>query len=131
MRAEDEALCVFVRARDILLRTLAAPGPFQGMQPDADAVRVDGEKLEAAPDLSFGAFRLDDEPFGTPAAILKPRGQGAEKGGRETPRNGGVVGVERAQERPMRVRSELELRRAEAQRLGEKRAPQTADGVVG
>ena len=31
----------------------------------------------------------------------------------------------------MRVRSELELRRAEAQRLGEERAPQTVDGVVG
>ena len=101
------------------------------MQPDADSVRVDREKLEAAPELPFGAFRLDDESFGTPAAFLKPRGERAEKGGRETPRDGGVLGVERAQERAVRVGSELELRRAEAQRLGEKRTPQTADGVVG
>src|ERR1700690_1820511 len=42
-----------------------------------------------------------------------------------------MLGVERAQERAVRVGSELELRRAEAQGLGEKRAPQTADGVLG
>src|ERR1700687_3915288 len=100
------------------------------MQPDPDAVRVDREKLEAASELPFGAFRCDDESFGTPTAFLKPRGQRAEKGGRETPRDGWVVRVERAQERAVRVGSELELRRTEAQRLGEKRPTQTADGVV-
>lgn len=92
---------------------------------------VGREKLEAAPELPFGAFRFDEESFGTPAAFLKPCGQRAEEGGREAPRDGGVLGVERAQERAVRVGSELELRGAKAQRLGEKRTPETADGVVG
>ena len=39
------------------------------MQPDADAVRVDREKLEAAPELPFGAFHFDDESFGTPRLV--------------------------------------------------------------
>src|ERR1035437_459718 len=131
-RAEDEPLGLLVPARDI--DSWVGRGvrdPLEGMQPDADAVRVDCEKLEAALDRPPVTVSLHDGSFGALAAILEPSGKRAKVSARETPREGGLLGVEHTQERAALVRSELELRGAEAQGLGKKRSPETVDGVIG
>jgi hypothetical protein len=107
-----------------------ARGLLEGMQPDADDVCVDCEKLEAALYRPSAPVSLHDESSGALAAILKPCGKRAKVSARETPRESGLLGVERTQERAARVRSELELRGAGAQRFAEKRSPEAVDGVA-